>query len=92
MALLSVIKLVSSSFGVPKIDRILASWSLVEHGKPLGLIITLASYYAVPGEIGKHDSPGKSGFLSKKVGECSYIQLMSSANMQPTAQRSMAGP
>ena len=57
-AVSSVMKLLSSSFGEPRRDNILKSWSLLDTGMPL--IYDFLSWF-FPGESGKHWEPWKSG-------------------------------
>ena len=64
-----------------------ANWSFAENGNPF-----LYSYASFAGDNGKQDFPGNKGYLSINVGAFSFIMPKSSANMQPTAQISIAGP
>ena len=67
--------------------KMTANWSFAENGNPF-----LDSYASFAGDNGKHDLPGNKGYLSKNVGAFSFIIPKSSANIQPTAHISIAGP
>jgi hypothetical protein len=46
----------------------------------------------VSGDRGKHDVPGKRGFLSAKVGAFSFNIVSNSAKIQPIDQISIGSP
>lgn len=86
-ALPSVTKDKSSSVGVPITSKITLSQSFMFVGNPFFFCVG-----SDVGDKGKHDCPGKSGLLSKKVGAFSFIMDNSSAKIQPTDQISIASP
>ena len=83
----SVTKLLSPSRGEPISQKITASQSLTEKGKPC-----LCSVGFLAGLRGKQDLPGNRGVLYEKLGAFSFIIPISSANIQPTAHMSIPGP
>lgn len=74
----------SSSFGNPLTLVMTINWSICETGNPHLMIFALES-----GDKGKHDYPGKRGYLSNGISTCSGIICSSSPKIQPSDHTSI---